>query len=231
MNFTIVIPAHNEQENIEATIRAVESCVRSDFEIVVVDDHSSDKTADIVRRLGGEYKNIILERNLSAPGFANALKAGFRRSGGELVLPVMADLSDDPAVIDKMYSQSKQGFDIICGSRYARGGKKVGGPWLKGLFSRFVGLSMHFLTGIPTKDVSNSFKLYRKSILDKISIETEGFEISMEIPLKAYFMGYRITEIPTTWLDRTQGSSKFNVGKQGPKYLRLYLWAIWKKLT
>lgn len=230
MNFSVIIPAHNEEANIEKVINSLEHNIAQSVEIVVIDDHCSDKTADIVRSLAIKYKNIRLAENNDNPGFANALKAGFNNIKSEIAIPVMADLCDDPKVINRMYELALAGFDIVCGSRYMKEGKKIGGPLLKTFFSRFVGLSLNFFIGIPTHDISNSFKLYKKKVLENIKIESGGFEISAEIPLKAYFLGFKITEIPTVWVDRKEGKSKFNLFKQGVGYLKLYLWALNKKL-
>lgn len=230
MNFSVIIPAHNEEDSIEEVIRSIERNVSYEYEIVVVDDHSTDRTSDIVRRTALEYKNILLVENSDEPGFANALKTGFKSASSDIVIPVMADLCDDPCAINKMYEKANEGFDIVCGSRYTKGGKKIGGPLIKSFFSRFVGRSLHFLIGIPTQDISNSFKLYRRPVLENISIKSKGFEISAEIPLKAFFLGFRITEIPTTWVNRKKGESKFKVFRQGPSYIKLCLWAIRKRL-
>lgn len=229
MNFSIVIPAHNEEATLEEVIKSIEHNVNSEHEIVVVDDHSTDQTADIVGKLTSEYKNINLVRNNDKPGFANALKTGFNNAKTDMVIPIMADLCDDPNTINKMYEKALRGFDIVCGSRYMEDGKKIGGPRIKTFFSCFVGISLNFLIGIPTQDIANSFKLYKKNVIENINIESTGFEISVEIPLKGYFLGYKITEIPTIWTDRKHGKSKFNIFKHGRRYVRLYLWAIWKK--
>lgn len=197
----------------------------------MVDDHSTDKTTETVVGLSAEFKNVRLVQNLDSPGFANALKTGFRNAKTDVVIPVMADLCDDPQTINKMYERFKEGFDIVCGSRYMKGGRKIGGPRIKSFFSRFVGISLHLFTGIPTQDISNSFKLYRKKVLDSVNIESKGFEISAEIPLKAYFSGYKISEVVTTWVNRKAGESKFKVFKQGFGYLKLYLWAIFKEIA
>lgn len=231
MKFSIIIPAHNEEGNIEQVIRRLEEAVHLEYEIVVVDDHSNDSTAEIVRRLALEYPNINLVSNHRDAGFANALKTGFEKTRSEIVVPVMADLCDDPNTINRMHEKAKEGFDIVCGSRYMKGGRKIGGPRLKSFFSRFVGISLHLITGIPMHDISNSFKLYRKKVIESIDIESSGFEISAEIPLKAYFLGYKITEIPTTWMNRKEGESKFEIIKHGSRYLKLYLWALWKKIS
>jgi glycosyltransferase involved in cell wall biosynthesis len=231
MKFSVIIPAHNEEGSIAAVIRALEQGLRYGYEIVVVDDHSTDKTAEAVTGLSAEFKNLRLVQNLDSPGFANALKTGFRNARTDIVIPVMADLCDDPDTINKMYEKSREGFDVVCGSRYIKGGRKLGGPPVKSFFSRFVGISLHFFTAIPTQDISNSFKLYRKKVIESIDIISSGFEISAEIPLKAYFLGYKITEIPTTWMHRKEGESKFEIFKHGSRYLKLYLWALWKKIS
>ncbi len=230
MKIAIIIPAHNEEENIENVVKSIERTMILDYDIIVVDDHSNDNTAAIVHKLCSEYKNLYLVSNLSKPGFANALKIGFNNANSDFVLPVMADSCDDPITINQMLEKAKEGYDIICGSRYMRGGKKIGGPILKSFFSLFFGLSLHLLIGIPIHDISNSFKLYRKKVIEYLNINSKNFDISVEIPLKAYFSGYRLTEVPTTWTDRKAGESKFKIFKQGSAYFKLYLWAIWKKI-
>jgi glycosyltransferase involved in cell wall biosynthesis len=230
MNFSIIIPAHNEEFSIEKTVTSIEQGVSGEYEIVVVNDHSRDGTADVVRRLSLQYKNLRLLENTDEPGFANALRAGFYGAGTDVVVPVMADLCDDPHTINKMYEKIGRGFDVVCGSRYMKGGRKIGGPKLKSFFSRFVGLSLNFLIGIPTHDIANAFKMYRKRIFDDIEIKSRGFEISVEVPLKAFFAGYAISEVSTIWRERSEGKSKFDISKQGSGYFKLYLWALVRRL-
>lgn len=230
MNFSIIIPAHNEENSISKTLDSIMYSVKGEYEIIVVDDHSVDATAGIVSKISATSKNIRLVINKEAPGFANALKSGFKNANSEVIVPVMADLCDEPDTINKMYAKILEGFDIVCGSRYMRGGMKEGGPKLKTFFSRFYSNSLYFLIGIPTHDVANSFKMYRKAAIDSIAIESMGFEISVELTLKAFFAGYKITEIPTRWLDRKEGHSKFDISKQSRGYLKLYAWALKKSI-
>jgi dolichol-phosphate mannosyltransferase len=229
MTVDIIIPAHNEEEIIADTIKNLEDQLTLDYRIIVVNDHSSDTTTDIVEGLRKRYLNLQLVNNDAEQGFANTLRKGFSVANSDLVIPVMADLCDDPRAIIDMYEESLNGFDIVCGSRYMRHGRKVGGPILQSFFSRFVGISLKYLIGIPTSDVSNSFKCYRKSVLKEIKTHNKGFEISMEITLKAYFAGFSIKEVPTTWKGRFIGKSKFYLLKVAPAYIRLYLWAIFRK--
>lgn len=226
MKITVVIPAHNEEEIISNTIKEIEKKINLEYEIIVVNDHSTDNTAVIVRDLMRQHTNLKLVDNDWERGFGNALRKGFLVSDSDLIIPVMADLCDDPRSIKEMYAKSQAGFDIVCGSRYMKGGTKIGGPLIQSLSSRFVGWSLKYLIGIPTFDVSNSFKCYRKNILDTIKIQSKGFEISMEITLKAFFSGFKITEVPTNWAGRFIGKSKFYLFKIAPNYIKLYLWAI-----
>lgn len=229
MKITIVIPAHNEQEIIGDTIRNIEDVLNLDYEIIVINDHSTDDTGKIVGELIKKYSNLKLVDNDTGRGFADALKKGFAYCKTEFVIPVMADLCDEPKTINDMYKKAMEGFDIIVGSRYMLGGAKIKGPMLQSFFSRFVGYSMRHLIGIPTFDVSNSFKCYRKEILERIEIKARAFEISMEITLKSFFIGAKITEVPTVWKGRSMGKSKFYLFKAAPKYIKLYFWAILKK--
>jgi len=229
MTITLIIPAHNEEGIIASTVKNIEEKLNLDYEIVVVNDHSVDNTAVIVIGLMKQYPNLRLVDNDTDKGFANALRKGFSVANSDLVVPVMADLCDDPRTIKDMYAKSLEGFDIVAGSRYMKGGTKSGGPLIQSLSSRFVGRSLKYLIGIPTSDVSNSFKCYRRNVLNSIKIESLGFEISMEITLNSFFAGFSITEIPTTWTGRSIGKSKFYLFKVAPRYLKLYLWAIFRK--
>jgi len=154
----------------------------------------------------------------------SAIKLGFSQAKGDAITVLMADLSDDFSQIDTMYTLFKKGFDVVCASRYMKGGKKVGGPVVKTFLSRFACFTLYYLLHIPTHDATNSFKLYNKKIFSKIKVESKGgFEFSMEIVIKACKLGYQIAEIPTVWVDRMQGSSKFKVLSWIPEYGKWYI--------
>ena len=228
MKLTIIIPAHNEEDVIIATLNDLKKKLTIKYTILVVDDHSTDKTADLVKKYIKTNKNVILVGNYGPNrGFSSTLKIGFAKSKTEYVLPVMADLCDDPITINKMHSMISEGWDIICGSRYMKGGSKKGGPKFQNFCSIIVCKSLHFITGIPTYDVSNAFKIYKKSILKKVRIrDGAGVEISMEITMQAFFRGAKISETPTHWTGRTIGQSKFKIIQRSPKYISIFLWSI-----
>jgi hypothetical protein len=140
----------------------------------------------------------------------------------------MADLSDDLAVVPRMVELIRdEGYDVVCASRYMRGGRQIGGPRLKGLLSRAAGVSLHWLASLPTHDATNAFRAYRRSILEEFPIESRaGFAYSLEILAKAHAAGRRITEVPSTWRDRSAGQSRFRLRAWLPHYLRWYLYAL-----
>ena len=232
MGLSVIIPAHNEEEAIGCTLSRISEELRNfdGYEVIVVDDHSSDKTQEIADGAKKINNKIRLVSNKGKKGFANALLVGFRASCFDRVVPVMADLCDDVSAIVKMDQKIADGFDVVCGARYIKEGKRLGGSKIKAFFSWFVGKSMYFFVRVPTHDVSNAFKMYRKEVISNINIESEGFEVSAEITLKAYFKGLKVSEIPTVWKERESGKSSFKMWKVLPYYLRWYLWAIGKRI-
>lgn len=226
MRLSIVIPAHNEEDNITDVINKVEAVLEMPHELIIVNDHSEDATAALIDEASSRYHNIRRVDNKAEKGFANALRAGFAASGSEALVPVMADLCDDLNTVSEMFRKINEGYDVVGGARYIKGGSRMGGSRIKGFFSSFAGWSMHYLTGIPIHDVANAFKMYRKGVLDKIDIRSRGFEISMELALKAYYAGFKVTEVPTVWRERTRGKSNFNMLKLLPGYFKFYVWAI-----
>lgn len=229
---SVVIPVYNEGENITPTVMSLleEVHVRP-LEILVVHDFDEDTTVPVVRELQKTHPEVRLHRNDIGRGVVNALKAGLQTSSAPYMLVTMADASDDPASIDAMYALAQHGVDVVAGSRYMPGGHQVGGPPIKRTLSRMAGLSLHHIGGIPTHDATNSFKIYSRRLLEAVELESDGgFEIGIELTVKAHLMGFRIAEVPTTWHDRTAGESRFQTRRWIPKYLRWYRRGIISRL-
>jgi hypothetical protein len=139
----------------------------------------------------------------------------------------MADLSDSLDVVDRMKELMDSGADVVCASRYMKGGKQIGGPFLKKLFSRIAGVTLHYLIRIPTHDISNNFRMYSRKVIESFTIESAGgFELAMELTVKAYVHGMKVTETPSCWHDRVAGESNFMMWKWLPKYLHWYFYGI-----
>jgi len=229
MKLSIVIPVYNEGQIISETLTKLETSVKTPHEVLIVYDMSEDTTVSPVRKLQKKLKNIKLVKNAYGKGALNALKTGLDKSQGEAVCVMMADLTDDPKVVDKMYSLYLKNKGIVAASRYMKGGHQIGGPRFKQFLSRTAGISLHYLTGIATHDVTNSFKLYPKKFLRETKIESDGgFELGIELTVKAFIKGYNISEVPTTWRYLSK-ESRFYFKKWLPKYFKWYLWVITQK--
>jgi dolichol-phosphate mannosyltransferase len=124
-------------------------------------------------------------------------------------------------------SRVEAGADVVCASRYMPGGRQIGGPPLKSFLSRAAGVTLHALAGLPTHDPTNSFKAYSREFLRRTRIESQaGFALALELTAKAHFGGGRVEEVPATWRDRAQGTSRFRLLSWLPHYLRWYFWAL-----
>lgn len=227
---SIVVPVYNEKENIKNLLDEISYKIKTFKEVLIIYDCEEDNTLDILPQIIPNYSfSIKTIKNMYGNGVLNAIKTGFNYASYDAILVVMADLSDDLSIVDDMYKLIQSGYDIVCGSRYMKGGKQIGGPFIKGILSRIAGLSLHVLTGIPTHDITNSFKIYSKKVINEIEIEsTGGFEIGMEITVKAFLNNRKITEIPSIWRDRIHGKSNFKLLKWLPKYIRWYLYTFKK---
>jgi dolichol-phosphate mannosyltransferase len=221
---SVVVPVYNEGENVVPTLRGVVERTRTrPLEVLVVHDMDEDSTVPVVKRLQSEMPELRLHRNTLGRGVLNAIKAGLASARAPYVLVTMGDGSDDAGDIDVMYGLARSGADVVAGSRYVRGGKQLGGPLLKRSMSRAAGLSLHWIGGLPIHDATSNFRLYSKRLLDRVTIEsTGGFELGIELTVKAYLLGMRIAEVPTTWRDRTAGQSRFKLWNWLPRYLYWY---------
>lgn len=224
---SIVIPVYNEGERVEPVLRALHAGVRTPSEIVVVWDFDGDTTRPVVERLAGDLPGLRGHRNDLGRGVLNAMRAGIAAARGPYVLISMADGSDEPQVVDPMVELARGGAAVVSASRYMRGGRQVGGPPLKRLLSRMAGLTLHWFGGVATHDPTNNFKLYRRDFLESVTIESRaGFELALELTVKATLAGRPVAEVPTTWRDRTAGESRFRLRQWLPHYLRWYLVAL-----
>lgn len=226
---TIIVPAKKEDETILGTLDQIKKRVKTPHKVIVINDSfNGDRTGEIVAKYIKRNKNIsvVISRTNPHPTFASALLLGFNRVKRGFVVPVMADLCDRTEDIDVLYKRMQDGWDIACGSRYINGGGKKGGPLIQSVCSFLVCSFLHYVTGIPTTDVSNAFKMYKKDVLNKVVINAKsGVEVSMAITLQAYFNNAKITEIPTIWIGRTLGKSKFKIIERAPPYYKICLWA------
>lgn len=223
---SIVIPAHNERENLEILLERIAFSLEPsvvNHEILIVDDNSTDGTGEFADKVAAKNKRIRVAHRGGGASFGKAMKAGFDAAKGDVVIPLMGDLSDDPADILKLLSGLDKNFDVALGSRFLPESSVEGYPKLKMLVNRCFNMFATTVFGLKVKDLTNAFKAYRREVLHSIRIESEGFEINAEIPLKAHLLGFTMIEVPVSWRGRRKGVSKLKLGLMGPRYIRVIL--------
>ncbi len=222
----VVVPVYNEGENFAAFHRSLRDHVRTPHRLVVVYDFEEDTTVPVVRRLAATDPSIVLVKNPKR-GVLGALVTGLRYPKHGAVIVSMADLSDDHRQVDTMMELYREGCGLVSASRYSKGGAQRGGPFIKRTLSRAAGFTLRWLGGVPTYDATNNFRLYGKELIDAVEIESRGgFEVALELTVKAHEKGFRIGEVGTVWTDRVAGKSNFKLMKWLPSYFRWYVAAL-----
>lgn len=223
------MPVRYEGSYITLTLDRITQHVSSDFECIIVLDSDLDITLPFIEKYATNDKRFTYLINKASPGPAGAIKFGIANSKGNMIAVVSGDGSDDVRQLDTLASLVERGVSVAVASRYMQGGQLVGAPVVKGLISRLAGLSLYYFAFIGTRDATNNFKVYARQFLTSVKIESNfGFEIGLELTTKAKLSHYNIAEIPTIWIERTDGDSKFSVRKSLKYYLRWYLKALFR---
>jgi len=207
----ILIPVFNEKETIVKTLKNILSTVKCDFRILICYDYEEDPTLKIIKKIFSNNPKIVFIKNFSS-GFNNALVSGFKNSTADAVLFYMADDHINHDTINLCYEKFKEGYQIVCPSRFIKGGEMIGNPFFKALLTRLASFFLYNFTSFPIKDATNSFRLFTRELIDKVEIESnKGFTLSLELTAKAHRFNYKIIEIPTTWIERGKGQSRFKL--------------------
>ena len=215
----MIIPTYNELANIDTIIRFVFD-MKQDFHILVVDDNSPDGTANVVRTLQEEYKDMLfLEERKGKLGLGTAYIHGFRwalSKGYRFIFEMDADFSHDPRDLQRLYEACHtQGADVAVGSRYTEGGSVKNWPLERNLLSKSAAIYTQMITWMPVKDPTAGFVCYRREVLETINlnqIRFVGYAFQIEMKFAAWKLGFRIEEVPIVFTDRKLGVSKMNKG-------------------
>jgi dolichol-phosphate mannosyltransferase len=230
MKLSVVIPARNEAGNIGATLDGLRDRLRREaieYEILVVDDGSSDTTCAEVELRTLVDSGVRLERNNGPHGFGRAVRYGLDRMSGDAVVIVMADASDDPQDVVRYYYVLRDEAECAFGSRFIRGGKTYNYPYFKLFVNRLANFFVKLLFRLPYNDVTNAFKGYRAEVIRGCQpLIAPHFNLTVELPLKAIVRGYSYKIVPVSWRNRKTGVSNLQLEEQGSRYLFivLYIW-------
>jgi len=211
-SLSIIIPVYNEDKNIEKTLEALRENVPVPYETLIVYDRDEDTTIPVARRLMQIHPESKLLKNHIARGPSGAIRTGIQAARASRILVAMADLCDDFSQIPQMLDWVPSRADMVCPSRYCEGGAQMLEPSLKVWAPKMAGRLLHGLTGLPTLDPTNSFKLYSAEMVQNLNLtSTTSFSVTLEMVAKAHCLGCRIVEIPTVWRDRQHGKTNFKL--------------------
>jgi len=229
---SVVIPAYEEGDDIVPVLNRVFESVSLPVEVIVVVDSPDDSTVTTLAGLERDEARLRHVVNSYGRGPANAIRFGVDQAAARVVVVTMADGCDDPRQIDDLTRLVERGVVVAAASRYAPGGQQVGGPLVKASLSRLAGRSLYTFARIGTRDATNSYKAYDTQFVRSVGIHSRhGFEIGLELTAKAKRLRLPVAEIPTIWLDRQAGMSKFKLAQWIPHYLRWWAFAFGPPLS
>ncbi|MGN9914768.1 glycosyltransferase family 2 protein [Phytohabitans sp. LJ34] len=229
---SVVIPVYNEGESIVRCLDRILREVLLPAEVLVVHDMPEDTTVPYAQEVARTDPRVRTVLNTYGRGPANAIRFGIDSATAPVAVVTMADGSDDPRQIDDLARLVDRGVVVAAASRYMPGGQQVGGPRFKRMMSRWAGRTLHWFARVGTRDATNSFKAYDTEFVRQVGIESRtGFEIGLELTAKANRLRLPVAEIPTIWLDRQLGESRFDLGRFMPSYLKWYFFAYGRRLS
>jgi dolichol-phosphate mannosyltransferase len=224
---SVVVPVYNEDAAIVTCLDRLVEAITSPFEILVVYDSPDDTTRVPTEKYALDDPRVVPTLNTDGRGPARAIRFGIAAARGDVVVVTMADGSDDASQVDQLARLVRRGAAVAAASRYMKGGRQIGAPFLKSTMSRLAGLSLCYLARVGTHDATSSFKAYNRAFVQKVGIEsTAGFEIAIELVAKARRHRLPVAEIPSIWRERTTGASNFKLWAWLPRYLHWYRYAF-----
>jgi dolichol-phosphate mannosyltransferase len=234
LKLSIVIPAYNEEDNIDHVLKSLTSTLESNsitYEIIVVNDNSTDSTSTIVSTFSEGNPAIRLVNRQPPVGFGRAIRFGLRFVTGEMVVICMADQSDDAQDVVAYYHKIMEGYDCVFGSRFIPGADVHEYPRIKLIFNRIVNKTIQILFWTGHNDMTNAFKAYRTYVIRECGpYNACHFNITIEMSLSALIRGYTIAKIPIRWYGRAWGSSKLRLKEMSRRYLVTLLKLFFDKL-
>lgn len=223
MKTFVMIPTYNEKENIKNLIDKILKLKINNLNIVVVDDNSPDGTWGIVQKISRKNKNVHLLLRKKDKGRGSAGKDGFiycLKHGADVVVEMDADMSHDPKYIPSMIKELENA-DLVLGSRRVSGAKEIGRSLIRKLITYLANFYIRLMLGLNVKDCNSGFRCFRRKVLEGIKAEklrSKGPSIVQEVLFKAHLKGFRIKEVPITFINRTKGKSKLGIPQLATGY-------------
>ena len=232
ITLSILLPVRNEGINLRIMVKLLKAMVEVPHELLIVYDFPEDDSIEITRNMQKRWANLRLVHNQRGHGVVNAIQAGVDAAVGDYVLLFAADEVGPLLAIEDMLALMQEGCDLVSCSRYAHGGRRLGGSLIGGLLSRFANRLFHRLAGCVLSDATTGIKLFRRSLFSTLQLEAKpvGWAVTFEMAMKAQFAGWKLGEVPIISIDRLYGGkSTFRLGPWTGEYLRWFIWG-WRHL-
>jgi dolichol-phosphate mannosyltransferase len=230
MKLSVVIPAHNEVGSIASTVIGLTEVLDRegiDYELIVIDDASTDGTADAVEPLAAGNTRVRCFQSHYGRGFGFAVRAGLDRFEGDAVAIVMGDGSDDPNDLVRYHRLLEEGYDCAFGSRFVAGSAVRNYPRVKLAINRIANFGVRVLFRHGYNDTTNAFKAYRREVIETVQpLLSNHFNLTVELPLKAIVRGHSYAVVPISWTNRAAGSSKLSLKEMGSRYAFIVFYVL-----
>ncbi|MBP1615201.1 MAG: glycosyltransferase family 2 protein [Bacteroidetes bacterium] len=235
MKLSVIIPAYNEENSLAKTVHSFYDKLleeKIEHEILVINDNSTDNTLGVLENLKKEVSTLRYLTNFAPNGYGYACQKGLNNYEGDCVAVTMADLSDDPAdLVNYFRTMQDLDCDMVFGSRWMKGAKVVNYPKNKLWLNRLVNHCIRFLFMFRYNDVTNGFKLFKRSTMDGLKPFISGqFSLALELPLKAIVRGYDYTVVPNNWYNREIGISNLKLKAMFCRYTFILLYCLNERL-
>lgn len=228
---SIVMPVRNEGLNLRIMLKILNAVVDVPHEVLVVVDHHDDASVPVVESVSAGYPTLAVVHNTLGVGILNALRAGVAKSNGKYVLVFAADEVGPVLAIDDMIGLMDAGCDFVSCTRYAYGGRRLGGSWVGGVLSRVANRLFRYFSRSQLTDATTGIKMFTPSVFEQLHLEARpvGWAVAFELAIKAQLAGLRLGEVPIVSIDRLYGGkSTFRLGPWTVEYFRWFMWGLWE---
>ncbi|MBN4049083.1 glycosyltransferase [archaeon AH-315-M20] len=229
LKLSILIPVFNEGVNLNTTLRIVEAIVDYPHEVLIVHDFPNDDSIPVVKSMQKNYPNLRLVHNQLGRGVINAIKSGVDTAAGDYVLVIAADDIGPPLAINDMVALMDEGVDLVNATRYAYGGKNIGGTLTSNFLSTVANKIFYILSGSRLTDPTFGVKIFRKEKFNEVNLVSNpvGWAVSFEFAIKAQAAGWKLGEVPLISLNRLYGEGKSSFRLNWlTEYSKWFLWGL-----
>lgn len=226
---SIVMPVRNEGLNLGIMLKILNAVVGVSHEVLVVVDRPDDASVPVVEAASAQYARLVIVHNTRGAGILHALQAGVASAEGKYILIFAADEVGPVLAIDDMIALMDAGCDFVSCTRYAYGGRRLGGSWTGGLLSRAANYLFRRFSGSQLTDATTGIKMFTREVFERLSLEARpvGWAVAFEMAIKAQLAGLRLGEVPIVSIDRLYGgTSTFRLGPWTLEYLRWFIWGL-----